>query len=266
MRRGGVEHRGLLGRAQVVVTQKVPHGPVLIDRRHVCDVVVTGAASQRAAACQRGDERVGLLGRQDQRRREPDHVRLRPRWPGSRASRNAGPQRIDAAAATGAVSTMPSSSPAPRTPATSGLPSAVDAASRSRSPTRFTWSSRPSRGDRAQHGQRGGAADRVAAERRAVRARARAASAAAPNARHAPIGSPPPRPLASVTMSGSTPVGLVGKPVAGTADAGLHLVERQQGTVLRGDRPRRGEVARRRHDRRRSRPGSVPGSPSRSRR
>ena len=61
----------------------------------------------------------------------------------------------------------------------------------------------------------------------------------------APIGMPPPRPLASVTTSGSTRRRreLVGEPRAGAADAGLHLVEPEQGAVVAGDPLGGGEVA-----------------------
>ena len=68
----------------------------------------------------------------------------------------------------------------------------------------------------------------VAARREQLGRRARAPM-------QAPIGRPPPRPLASVTTSGTTPVGLAGEPVAGAADAGLDLVEDQQRAVPRAD-------------------------------
>src|SRR6266545_3313926 len=44
------------------------------------------------------------------------------------------------------------------------------------------------------------------------------------------------------------PVGLVCVPLAGTADAGLHLVEHQQRALLGGDLPRRLQITRRRYD------------------
>ena len=81
--------------------------------------------------------------------------------------------------------------------------------------------------DRVEHGERGGAGDRVAAERACRAGRAAAAPAASPKARQALTGRPPPRPLASVRTSGLDAGGLVGEPGAGAADAGLHLVERR---------------------------------------
>ena len=58
----------------------------------------------------------------------------------------------------------------------------------------------------------------------------------------APIGKPPPSPFASVTRSGVMPVGLVSEPGAAAPDAGLHLVDPQQGAVrarsARGPRAR----------------------------
>ena len=73
--------------------------------------------------------------------------------------------------------------------------------------------------------------------------------AAAPRATVAPIGMPPPRPLARVTTSGAYAVEeLVGEPGAGAADAGLHLVEPEQRAVLVGDALGGGEVAGARDD------------------
>ena len=57
--------------------------------------------------------------------------------------------------------------------------------------------------------------------------------APAPKARQAPIGSPPPSPLARVIDVRLDALGLVGEPVPGAADAGLHLVEDQQRAVSR---------------------------------
>ena len=72
--------------------------------------------------------------------------------------------------------------------------------------------------------------------------------AAGPTPIHAPIGMPPPSPLASVTMSGVTPDARVGEPGPGAADPGLHLVEPQQGPGLAGDVAGSGEEAVRRDD------------------
>ena len=74
-------------------------------------------------------------------------------------------------------------------------------------------------------------------------------SAASPKASSAPIGRPPPSPLARVMTSGCDAVGLVGEPGAGAADAGLHLVERRAARRRsRGGRRGRGQVAGRRRD------------------
>ena len=71
---------------------------------------------------------------------------------------------------------------------------------------------------------------------RAVLAGLRAASAASPKARQAPIGSPPPRPLARVIdVRARRPSAWWANQRAGAADAGLHLVEHQQRAVPRGD-------------------------------
>ena len=48
----------------------------------------------------------------------------------------------------------------------------------------------------------------------------------------APIGTPEPRPLASGITSGTDAGPLVGEPLAGAADAALHLVEHQQPVLL----------------------------------
>ena len=73
-------------------------------------------------------------------------------------------------------------------------------------------------------------------------------SPAAPTPMQAPIGKPPPRPLATVTTSGVIPADAVGEPPPGPAHAGLHLVEPEQRTVRVGDGAGGGEVALGRHD------------------
>ena len=60
--------------------------------------------------------------------------------------------------------------------------------------------------------------------------------AASSVARQAPIGKPPPMPLAIAMMSGVTPDQLIGEELAGAADAGLDLVEDQQQAVLVAER------------------------------
>ena len=56
--------------------------------------------------------------------------------------------------------------------------------------------------------------------------------AASAVARQAPIGKPPPMPLAIAMMSGVDARPLMGEQLAGAADAGLHLVEDQEQAVL----------------------------------
>ena len=97
-------------------------------------------------------------------------------------------------------------------------------------------------GQHAQDGQRGGRADRVAAERAAVQAGRQQIGGVA-DAMHAPIGSPPPSPLASVTMSGVMPSCWWAKNAPVRPDSGLHLVEHQQRTVLGSDLTGRDQVA-----------------------
>ena len=87
--------------------------------------------------------------------------------------------------------------------------------------------------DGVEDGERGGAGDRVAAEGGAVVAGLQQGRRRSPSATQAPIGMPPPRPLARVTTSASA-TGR-GEPLAGAADAGLHLVEPEQRAVVAGD-------------------------------
>ena len=68
-------------------------------------------------------------------------------------------------------------------------------------------------------------------------------------ARHAPIGKPPPMPLADAMMSGVDAVMLVGVERAGARDAALHLVEHQHQVMLVAGRAQaRQELLRRRAD------------------
>ena len=88
-------------------------------------------------------------------------------------------------------------------------------------------------GKHSEHRERGGRADRVAAEGAAVQARTSAAPPVLPTARQAPIGSPPPKPLGQGDDVGRDAVVLVREKRSGAAHAGLHLVEHQQRAVLR---------------------------------
>ena len=58
-------------------------------------------------------------------------------------------------------------------------------------------------------------------------------SAAAPKATQAPMRQPAAEPLGQGDDVGLDALGLVGEPVPGAADAGLHLVEHQQRAVPR---------------------------------
>ncbi len=105
--------------------------------------------------------------------------------------------------ATSSVSTTPSSRPEPRTPATSGWPSASMPV-RSRSPSCLAW---PHRSSAAIVSSTASAA----AQHTGLPPKVEpwlpgpSRSAASPKAMQAPIGRPPPSPLASVTTSGATP-------------------------------------------------------------
>ena len=68
-------------------------------------------------------------------------------------------------------------------------------------------------------------------------------SPAAPRPMQAPIGMPPPRPLASGDHVRDDAAGLRARTTAGAADPGLHLVEPEQRAVLVGDAAGGGQVA-----------------------
>ena len=211
---------------------------------------------------QRGEERVDLRVGEDQRRRQPEHVgrAALTRKPASRSAPSTAPRPPARS------STTPSSRPAPRDlgrPAGGRAPRCRGAAARR---ARLTWSSRPS--SAIVSSTASAAAQQTGLPPKVVPCGPGSSSVGRRRRRpmQAPIGSPPPSPLARVTTSGSMPVGLVGEPVPGAADAGLHLVEHQQRAVRGGDLPGRGEVARAAGRPRRPRPGSARGSPSRCRR
>src|SRR4051812_29592923 len=99
--------------------------------------------------------------------------------------------------------TNASHSPRPRTSCRSGAVTA-DNAARHCSPTSRTWPSRPSRSITMRTASAAAHETGLPPNVEPWSPR-RNASAAAPVARHAPTGSPPPNPFASVTTSGRTP-------------------------------------------------------------
>ena len=191
---------------------------------------------------QRDEELLGLLLGEHERRGEADPVGhgvvdQEPGGAGLWRRRRPTPAR---------ASRMPISSPAPSTPRTSGWPSCSTAVAMPL-PTSAVCSSSPSAAIVSSTAS--AAAAHTGLPPNVVPwCPGSSSSPAAPRPMHAPMGRPPPRPLASVTTSGTTPTRLVGEPGAGAADAGLHLVEHEQRPALRGDLPRRREVARRRGD------------------
>ena len=135
---------------QVVVAQEVPDQA----RSHLPGV-------QDGRAARRGTPRLRLG--EHQRRGEPDPVRhgvvdQEPGLARGRGDRRPTPARC---------STMPSSSPAPSTPRTSGWPSASTPVAMLLADQRDVLQ-QPVGGDRVEHRERRRAADRVAAERGAV--------------------------------------------------------------------------------------------------
>ena len=108
-----------------------------------------------------GQERVGVVVGEHQRRREPDPVgRGVVDDEAGLPARRRRPRRT-----TSAARSRPISRPSPRTSVTRG---SAARPSRSFWPSTVTCSSRPVVLDGADHGERGGAGDRVAAERGAV--------------------------------------------------------------------------------------------------
>ena len=97
--------------------------------------------------------------------------------------------------------------------------------------------------DLAEHGVRG-ARSRAGCRRRWCRAGPGwNRSAAAPKVTRAPIGKPPPMPLATRDRVGHDAGVLEGEPLAGAARAGLDLVDDEQRAVPRGELARGAEVA-----------------------
>ena len=146
----------------------------------------------------------------------------------------------------GAVSTMPSSSPRPRTWSTSGWPS-DSMPWRSDLPSTLGAADQVVGGQHPQHRQRRRGADRVAAERAAVQAGGqqvgrRTDGEARPDRQSAA------EPLGQRHDVGGDAVVLVGEERSGAAHSGLHLVEHQQRAVPRGDLAGGHQVARGRDD------------------
>src|SRR5262252_70137 len=112
-------------------------------------------------------------------------------------------QAASTAAATGWASTAASHSPSPRTPASSGWPVPPSPRARYR-PTDAAWASSPSRSMVSSTAS--AAAHATGFPPKVLPwSPLRSAVPAAPSPMHAPIGSPPPSPLASVSTSGTTP-------------------------------------------------------------
>ena len=123
--------------------------------------VAAAVASQDVG--QGGDERVGLLGGQDQRRRQPEHVR------GRRVDDEAGLAGGESSCRRRrfSVSTMPSSRPAPRTLVDQRVVEILDAGGDVLA-QRVDMVEQAVALDGVEHGQRGRGAHRVAGEGRAV--------------------------------------------------------------------------------------------------
>ena len=156
------------------------------------------------------------------------------RNPASRAA-------ASASLARGAVSTMPHSSPRPRTWSISGWPQRFDAvphrlAQHLGAPHQVVVGQHP------HHRQRRRGAHRVAAEGAAVQA-GRQQIGGGPDGQHAPIGSPAAEALGQGHHVRGDAVVLVGEKGSGAAHSGLHLVEHQQGAVPGRDFACCGQVA-----------------------
>ena len=151
---GQVEHLGLLGRTEVVVAQEVPD----VMGQRCRDDLDAGRSVDRARR-QGRDETVSLSRGQDQRRGEPDRVRV------DGVDDEAGVQRRvgDLRRPTGWVSSIASSSPAT---AHAGDQRMVEREDADAQPVADhpALASRPSRSITSEHGETRGAGDRIAAE------------------------------------------------------------------------------------------------------
>src|SRR5690606_5111874 len=182
---GQVQHLGLLGGAQVVVTEEVP-GHAHPPSSGAAASRIAGSASVNDRAC----SSVRISGGAS---RSATGATALTRKPASRAA-------TSAAAACGPVRTAARHSPRPRTPASSGWPADSMPAART-SPTFTALASRPSfsivvRTARAAATATGFPPNVLPWSPLASRA------PCGPNATHAPIGRPPPSPFASVRTSG----------------------------------------------------------------
>src|SRR5690606_27370946 len=192
-RLGEVQHPRLFVRAQVVVAQQMTgHAGTSAAARSRA----AGRAARNASAC-------AWLRISGGARRTTSGRAALTRKPASRSA-------ATVADAAGAVSTIPSSRPAPRTSATSRSPRSSTPC-RSRSPTRLTWSSSPSaalvRSTASAAAHATGLPPNVLPW---LPGGSREAGSPPPGAvsvktTQAPSGRPPPSPLASVTTSGVTP-------------------------------------------------------------
>src|SRR5207247_893710 len=180
--RGQVEDRALLGRGQVVVAQEVP-GHLLTSSRIRGRAAVNSSASE-ADSISGGASRMA------------SGCTALTRNPARRAA-------ASTSGATSAVSTTARHSPAPRTPASSGWLIWARPAARC-SPTDVTWASSPSRSMVSSTARAAAQATGLPPKVEPWSPLAKPAPAA-PSPTHIPIGSPPPRPLASVSTSGRTP-------------------------------------------------------------
>ena len=145
--------------------------------------------------------------------------------------------------ATGCSRTTPSRSPAPRTVTT---PGSADSPDRSCSPRSRTRCEHPVAGERVEHRQGRGGTDRVAAERRPVCPRIERRHALVVQPDHGADRQPAGQPLGQredVRADALLGVRMVSQPVPRSADAGLDLVQDQQGARVCGDPPGRCQVA-----------------------
>ena len=217
---GERQHLGLLVRGEVVVAQEVPH-----------DALPLGLVEQHA---QRLDRAVGLLGGEDERRGEAQPVGRGVVDDQAGVERGlldvggdrAGEHDADEQAATGGV----------RRPAGGRTGRRGCGRRRSRA-----FSSRPSSSIVVMTASAAAVATGLPPNVVPWLPGCRSVPAS-PRAMQAPIGMPPPSPLATVTRSGVDAGRQVGEPLARAADAGLHLVDPEQRAVLGGDPAGRGQV------------------------